>query len=56
MRKVLLRLEDGINYARVAPIDQLEFSLLKDSMGSVRNDNDEKELCTTIKLQGLMLM
>ena len=31
------------NYIRVAPIDQLEFSLLKDSMGSVRNDNDEKD-------------
>ena len=31
------------NYIRVAPIDELEFSLSDSSMGSVRNDNDEKD-------------
>ena len=31
------------NYIRVAPLDELEFSLSDSSMGSVRNDNDEKD-------------
>ena len=30
-------------YIRVAPIDQLEFSMVKEGMDSVRNDNDEEE-------------
>lgn len=38
-----LRLEDGIQFARVAPTDSIEFSMVDDSMGSVRNDNDEKD-------------
>ena len=33
----------GDNYFRVAPIDQLEFGLFKGSIGSVRNDNSEKD-------------
>ena len=28
-------------FVRIAPIDQLEFSMIDDSIGSVRNDNDE---------------
>ena len=42
-RGITLRVEDGVNYARVAPIDQLEFSMVKDSMDSVRNDNEEED-------------
>jgi outer membrane cobalamin receptor len=38
-----VRLEDGIQFARVAPTDSIEFSMLDNSMGSVRNDNDEKD-------------
>ena len=38
-----LRAEDEVNYFRIAPVDQLEFSMVKDSMGSVRNDNDEED-------------
>ena len=30
-------------YIRVAPIDQLEFSMVKEGMDSVRNDNDEED-------------
>ena len=30
-------------YIRVAPIDQLEFSMVKSDMDSVRNDNDEED-------------
>ena len=30
-------------YVRVAPIDQLEFSMIKSDMDSVRNDNDEED-------------
>jgi len=42
-RGLTLRAEDEINYFRIAPVDQLEFSMVKDSMGSVRNDNDEED-------------
>ncbi len=42
-RGATLRLENGINYARMAPVEQLEFSMFEDSMGSVRNDNEEKD-------------
>ena len=42
-RGLILRAEDEINYFRIAPVDQLEFSIVKDSMGSVRNDNDEED-------------
>jgi len=42
-RGITLRVEDGVNYARVAPIDQLEFSVVSDSMGSVRSDNNEED-------------
>jgi hypothetical protein len=42
-RGITLRAEDGVNYARVAPIDQLEFSMVKDGMDSVRNDNEEED-------------
>ena len=31
------------SYIRVAPIDQLEFSMVKEGMDSVRNDNDEED-------------
>ena len=30
-------------YVRIAPIDQLEFSMVKSDMDSVRNDNDEED-------------
>jgi len=30
-------------YVRVAPIEQLEFSMVKEGMDSVRNDNDEED-------------
>ena len=30
-------------YVRIAPIDQLEFSMVKGDMDSVRNDNDEED-------------
>ena len=42
-RGITVRAEEGVNYARVAPIDQLEVSMFKDSMGSVRNDNEEED-------------
>ena len=42
-RGITVRAEDGVNYARVAPIDQLEFSMVKDGMDSVRNDNEEED-------------
>ena len=42
-RGLTLRVEDDVNYVRVAPIDQLEVSMFKDSMGSVRNDNEEED-------------
>ena len=42
-RGITVRAEDGINYVRVAPIDQLEFSMVKDGMDSVRNDNEEED-------------
>ena len=42
-RGLTLRAEDEVNYFRIAPVDQLEFSMVKDSMGSVRNDNDEED-------------
>ena len=42
-RGITIRAEDGVNYARVAPIDQLEFSMVKDGMDSVRNDNEEED-------------
>jgi len=42
-RGITVRVEDGINYVRVAPIDQLEFSTVKDGMDSVRNDNEEED-------------
>ncbi len=38
-----IRLEDEINYIRVAPIDQIQFVRLEDGMDSVRNDNDEED-------------
>lgn len=33
----------GDDYVRVAPLEQIEFSSFDDSMGSVRNDNDEQD-------------
>jgi hypothetical protein len=42
-RGITLRMEDEVNYFRIAPFDQLEFSMVKDSMGSVRNDNKEED-------------
>ena len=42
-RGLTLRAEDEVNYFRIAPVDQLEFSMVKDSMGSVRNDNKEED-------------
>lgn len=42
-RGLTLRAEDEVNYFRIAPVDQVEFSIVKDSMGSVRNDNEEED-------------
>jgi len=42
-RGITLRMEDEIKFARVAPIDQLEFSMVNDGMDSVRNDNEEED-------------
>lgn len=42
-RGITLRMEDEIKFARVAPIDQLEFSMVNTGMDSVRNDNDEED-------------
>ena len=39
----LVKFQDGLNVVRVAPVEQFEFSMVDDSMGSVRNDNDEKD-------------
>jgi len=40
---ITLRMEDEIKFARVAPIEQLEFSMVSDGMDSVRNDNEEED-------------
>ena len=40
---ITLRIEDEIKFARVAPIEQLEFSMVSDGMDSVRNDNEEED-------------
>ena len=40
---ITLRMEDEIKFARVAPIDQLEFSMVNTGMDSVRNDNEEED-------------
>ena len=42
-RGITLRMEDEIKFARVAPIDQLEFSMVNTGMDSVRNDNEEED-------------
>ena len=42
-RGITLRVEDEIKYARVAPIEQIEFSMVNDGMDSVRNDNKEED-------------
>jgi len=40
---ITLRMEDEIKFARVAPIEQLEFSMVSDGMDSIRNDNEEED-------------
>lgn len=38
-----VRVEDEVNYVRVAPIDQIQFVRLEEDIDSVRNDNDEED-------------